>query len=173
MILSIVKMFSSALLLGPLAPLRKPSSADRVPAQQRSTRPDGITLSASTRKPVILRRAPSAPPSYAVWASLTAGLALLLGFTHKLPKSTNCQNPPLARQTNFCYNCLGYFYEFFERELDKHEKLCHPKASKQASGAVRCYNYIAPQFCHAQFYTVKTGVLLPAGTCAAGSVFLF
>ena len=31
----------------------------------------------------------------------------------------------------------------------------------------------APQFCHAQFYTVKTGVLLPAGTCAAGSVFLF
>ncbi len=39
--------------------------------------------------------------------------------------------------------------------------------------AERCYNYIAPQFCHAQFHTVKIGVLLPAGTCAAGSAFLF
>lgn len=39
--------------------------------------------------------------------------------------------------------------------------------------AERCYNYIAPQFCHAQFHTVKTGVLLPAETCAAGSAFLF
>ena len=43
------------------------------------------------------------------------------------------------------------------------------QASKQAE---RCYNYVAPQFCYAQFYTVKTGVLLPAETCAAGSAFL-
>ncbi len=35
-----------------------------------------------------------------------------------------------------------------------------------------CYNYVASQFCHAQFYMVKTGVLLPAGICAAGNVFL-
>ena len=48
------------------------------------------------------------------------------------------------------------------------------QASKQASKqAERCYNYVAPQFCHAQFYTVKSGVLLPAEICVAGSAFLF
>lgn len=41
------------------------------------------------------------------------------------------------------------------------------QASKQAE---RCYNYLAPQFRHAQVYTVKTGALMPAGTCVAGSV---
>lgn len=34
-------------------------------------------------------------------------------------------------------------------------------------------DHIAPQFCHAQFYTVETGALMPAGNCAAESVFLF
>ena len=33
-------------------------------------------------------------------------------------------------------------------------------------------DHIAPQFCHAQFYTVKSGALMPAGNCMAGSVFL-
>jgi hypothetical protein len=37
--------------------------------------------------------------------------------------------------------------------------------------AERRYNYLVSQFCHFQFYTVKTGVLLSAGTCAAESVF--
>ena len=46
------------------------------------------------------------------------------------------------------------------------------QASKQASKqAERYYNYVAPQFRHAQFYTVKTGALMPAETCAARSAF--
>ena len=28
----------------------------------------------------------------------------------------NRQNPPLARQTNFCYNCVGIFFQKFRRE---------------------------------------------------------
>ena len=37
--------------------------------------------------------------------------------------------------------------------------------------ARRYYDYVVPQFCHAQFYTVKSGALMPAGNCAAGSAF--
>ena len=39
--------------------------------------------------------------------------------------------------------------------------------------AERRYNYIAPQVCCAQFYTVNSGALMSAGNCVAGSVFLF
>lgn len=35
-----------------------------------------------------------------------------------------------------------------------------------------CYNYIAPQFCHVEFYTANSGVLMSAGNCVAGSAFL-
>ena len=38
--------------------------------------------------------------------------------------------------------------------------------------AERYYNYIIPKICHAQFYTVKSGALMFAGNCAAGSAFL-
>ncbi len=38
--------------------------------------------------------------------------------------------------------------------------------------AERCYNYIASQLCHAQFYTVNSGVLMPVGNCVAESAFL-
>ncbi len=38
--------------------------------------------------------------------------------------------------------------------------------------AGRYYNYIVPKICHAQFYTVKSGALMFAGNCAAGSAFL-
>ena len=37
--------------------------------------------------------------------------------------------------------------------------------------AGRYYNYIVPKICHAQFYTVKSGALMSAGNCVAGSVF--
>ena len=40
---------------------------------------------------------------------------------------------------------------------------------KQARGY---YNYIVPKICHAQFYTVKSGALMSAGNCVAGSAFL-
>lgn len=36
-----------------------------------------------------------------------------------------------------------------------------------------CYDYIVPQFCHSQFYTVNSGALMLAGNCVAESVFLF
>ena len=39
--------------------------------------------------------------------------------------------------------------------------------------ARRYYDYVVPQFCHAQFYTVKNGALMPAGNCMVGSAFLF
>ncbi len=35
------------------------------------------------------------------------------------------------------------------------------------------YNYIVSEICYAQFYTVNSGVLMPAGNCVAGSAFLF
>lgn len=44
------------------------------------------------------------------------------------------------------------------------------QASKQA---MRCHYYVAPQICYAQFYTVNSGALMPAGNCVAGSAFLF
>ena len=38
--------------------------------------------------------------------------------------------------------------------------------------AGRYYNYIVPKICHTQLYTVKSGALMFAGNCAAGSAFL-
>lgn len=39
--------------------------------------------------------------------------------------------------------------------------------------ARRYYDYVTPQFCHTQFYTVKSGALMPTGNCMAESDFLF
>ncbi len=33
------------------------------------------------------------------------------------------------------------------------------------------YDYVVPQFCHAQFYTVENGALIPAGNCMVESAF--
>ena len=71
-----------------------------------------------------------------------------------------------------CYNCVGVFFQKFQRKglTNMITSAILKQASKQAE---RCYNYVAPQFCHAQFHTVKSGALMPAGNCAAGSAFLY